>query len=132
MRPEKKCPDCGEHKPPEAFSRHPNTADRKQPYCKPCTKERQREIAIRLHGDTRHYHLKSRYGVTAREINEMSERQGGLCAICREDAANQVDHDHQTKEIRGLLCDGCNGGLGAFEDDPDLIQRAIDYLEKWK
>lgn len=63
----------------------------------------------------------------------MIKAQGGLCAICRQEPATQVDHDHRGSDgVRGALCDGCNGGLGAFEDDPEIIRRAIDYLEKWK
>ena len=69
---QKKCPDCGEIKPTSQFSRHPSTADRLQTYCKSCSKERKQEILLRLHGDTRHYHLKSRYGVSAAEVNEIA------------------------------------------------------------
>lgn len=79
----------------------------------------------------RNYHLYRRYGLGAGEVEQLAESQAGLCGICQQDPASQVDHDHMTRRVRGLLCDGCNGGLGAFQDDPTLIQAAIDYLRRW-
>ena len=62
----------------------------------------------------------------------MVEAQGGLCAVCRIQTADQVDHDHASGRVRGVLCDGCNGALGAFKEHPEIILRAIAYLERWK
>jgi hypothetical protein len=59
----------------------------------------------------------------------MIEKQEGLCAICRKKPAEQVDHEHATRIVRGVLCDGCNGGLGAFREREDLLLQAIEYLE---
>jgi Recombination endonuclease VII len=58
----------------------------------------------------------------------MVAEQGGLCAICREAPADQVDHDHKTNRVRGPLCFNCNGALGQFRDRPDLMLRAVLYL----
>ena len=41
-----------------------------------------------------------------------------------------LDHCHTTGNYRGWLCSGCNKGLGSFNDDPDCLQRAIEYLER--
>lgn len=43
---------------------------------------------------------------------------------------SHIDHDHETDEVRGLLCQTCNWGLGHFHDDPQLLREAADYLEK--
>jgi Recombination endonuclease VII len=79
-------------------------------------------------GGARNYHLRRRYGITAQDWDAMFAEQGGLCAICREAPAAQVDHDHKTNRVRGLLCFNCNGALGQFRDREDLMLRAVLYL----
>ena len=59
--------------------------------------------------------------------------QNGKCAICgkvQEELGKSlaVDHNHETMEVRGLLCASCNLGLGAFSDSPILLKNAIRYL----
>ena len=58
----------------------------------------------------------------------MLAEQGGVCAICKVAPAAHVDHDHATGAVRALLCFNCNGGLGQFKDDPDLLRAAADYV----
>ena len=60
----------------------------------------------------------------------MYETQDGKCLVCGGwDERLNVDHDHKTDTVRGLLCQRCNVGLGWFEDDPERLNRAIKYLE---
>lgn len=66
----------------------------------------------------------------------MFDIQRGECAICGATEGGHgrtdellVDHDHTTGEVRGLLCHGCNGGLGHFRDNVDVLQSAMLYLE---
>ena len=58
---------------------------------------------------------------------------GGVCAICGGVSTDgrrlAVDHDHITKDVRGLLCQPCNVGLGVFGDSPEVLRLAADYLE---
>lgn len=81
--------------------------------------------------------LKSSYGITLEQYAEMLVAQNGVCAICAKpetvihrNILNPlgVDHDHETGKIRGLLCRKCNSGLGNFNDDPNLMVKAISYL----
>jgi hypothetical protein len=74
--------------------------------------------------------LRRRYGITAEEADVMFEAQGGLCAICRTAPAAHVDHCPDTGEIRALLCFNCNGGLGQFKDDPEVLRAAAGYVER--
>jgi recombination endonuclease VII len=84
----------------------------------------------RLYGGTRDYHLKRRYGVGAKDVDEFVLDQGGVCAICNRPGAQHVDHDHVTDRVRGVLCFNCNGGLGQFGDDTERLARAQLYLEE--
>ena len=59
--------------------------------------------------------------------------QDGKCAICSNPQENRrlaVDHCHKTGKVRGLLCQGCNTGIGGLKDDTERIKKAIDYLKK--
>ena len=63
------------------------------------------------------------------------DEQDGRCAICRNTVPGKrkrfcLDHCHTTGNLRGLLCDSCNWGIGYFKDDPALFQAAIDYVVK--
>lgn len=58
----------------------------------------------------------------------MQEAQQYTCAICQRERKLVVDHDHSNGTVRGLLCDGCNRGLGYFGDDTTRLRMAIDYV----
>lgn len=61
----------------------------------------------------------------------MVDEQLGQCAICNERPERLViDHDHETGEVRALLCAKCNAGIGLLGDSPDLLTAAADYLRK--
>jgi Recombination endonuclease VII len=124
-----RCKDCHEDKPEEEFPRNRNSASGRGSYCKPCHNLRTRASRARV-GGARRYHLRYRYGITEDEIATMKALQDGRCAICRLREATQVDHDHASGKVRGILCLQCNAGLGALRDDPRLVYQAIDYLSE--
>lgn len=76
------------------------------------------------------YLMKSRYGITPAEYQQMIVSQDGKCAICGNHFIRtpQIDHDHITGKVRALLCYKCNSLLGYAYDDVDILQNAIDYL----
>lgn len=121
------CPDCEQIKPVDDFPRTTNASGRHS-NCKPCHIARGNESKQRLYGGNREYHLRRRYGVGEKEFQELLAEQGGVCAICRRPDPEHLDHDHRTGWVRGILCFNCNGGLGQFKDNPDVLARAITYL----
>jgi hypothetical protein len=121
----RRCPDCERVQPLTAF---PRSGSGRGTYCKPCHNARGKQ-SVASRGGSRHYHLTRRYGISATEVDALIEAQGGVCLICEERPAEHVDHDHATGAVRGILCFGCNGGLGQFRDRVDIMRNAIEYLE---
>lgn len=125
----KHCIGCDLWLPETAFGiGHERYSDRLQSRCKTCTSDR---------------HRLRKYGITARELENMIALQGGRCPICDKALSRAicaVDHDHACcpglstcgKCVRGILCGSCNTGLGLLSDNSDSLARAIDYLKKSK
>lgn len=81
--------------------------------------------------------LKKLYGITQVDYDKKLAEQEGRCAVCRREPDTtkrrlHVDHDHDTGVIRGILCHGCNTGLGAFQDDAVILEQARHYLKRHK
>ena len=107
------CSDCKTNKPLEEF---PNDRTRKHGkgyICKPCSHVRNRT---------------TKYGITHEQYKEMVLTTPH-CPICGSDDPLVIDHDHSTSEVRGLICDSCNLGLGKFKDNIQSLKNAIAYLE---
>lgn len=69
-----------------------------------------------------------RYGLAPDDYERMCNEQEFRCACCRREAPLFVDHDHDTDEIRGLLCHNCNVGIGHLGDDIAGLEKALDYM----
>src|SRR3990167_6199459 len=80
----------------------------------------------------RHWKKKRKYGISLIGTNELLVMQGGLCAICGKDIKNNfhIDHDHLSKKVRGLLCPGCNIGIGHLKESIPVLNGAIAYIQK--
>lgn len=77
--------------------------------------------------------LKHLYGITLADYDNMLASQGGVCAICHSDSPGaggrfQVDHNHATGAVRGVLCNKCNTGIAIFDDNVDVLKSAIKYI----
>lgn len=93
-----------------------------------CRRRRQR-----VH--SRKWQLKNNYGLSIQDYDKLVQTQNGVCAICKGLSHHKnldVDHDHKTKLVRGLLCQKCNKAIGLFNDDPVLIGNALTYLSNPK
>lgn len=123
------CPRCETVKPVEEFGSNRARRSGLSTYCKPCHNQVIAEHKQEKHGGQRNYMLKLRYGVTEQEVTRMIAEQGGVCVICLRADAKHVDHCHLTGLVRRILCFKCNGGLGQFHDDPQVLRLAADYLE---
>lgn len=149
----RRCRTCKIVKPADDFYKAPSNADGLNSKCAPCYNEAVAEYASlprtkALRGAQyrrmreqdegawrvrqRAYSFRYKYGIELEHYEAMLEAQHGRCWICETMAAPDltlfVDHDHDTGQVRGLLCRRCNSGLGMFGDDPELMARALSYL----
>ena len=114
----KTCRVCGQGKNLTEFHTRKDTGKIRNE-CKTCHADKQ---------------MQRNYGIDLSTYNRMFQEQGGVCKICnlpQKSTRNDrlaVDHCHETGKVRGLLCDGCNRGIGLLKDDYRIIERAASYL----
>ena len=129
-----RCQSCSLFKDRLDFSSDKSTKYGVCAYCKQCYSEKckksYRENKIRHKNSS----LKSRFGITIEQYNVLLLKQNFRCAICLKSKTDNgkalaVDHNHTTGDIRGLLCNKCNFGIGQFDDNISLLKKTIRYLE---
>lgn len=145
----KVCTGCDRELPLDAFyqksaegvegQRYKTAYGRAMGPCKECRKAKAREYkeSPERKLQVREWNLKTIYGISLDDYEEMLSSQGGVCAICGDSPSGvgyrnnylHVDHCHRTGKIRGLLCRNCNKGLGCFRDRIDLLHRGAEYLK---
>lgn len=113
---EKICTRCKESKPLTLFNKDKRRADGVREICNYCR-----------NGDRRVIHRANK------NRDAMLTKQNQSCAICDvhiEDSTTRfvMDHNHETNQVRGILCNNCNVGLGFFQEKPGRLGQAIKYL----
>jgi hypothetical protein len=132
----KSCSRCNQIKEYTEFGVDNGAKDKHYYLCLECNREYQNSRGgSRTPTARRAEHFRLTYKITLEDYQEMFDEQGGRCAICgtaepggRYKVFN-VDHNHDTGDVRGLLCGQCNTALGLFKDDSSILLSAIRYLE---
>ena len=129
----KHCPVCKINKPLGNFWKN-------QYCCIDCQKIKQKQYwNSRTPKKRLEQHIKYKYGLTPEEFLKMWNLQKGLCAICNSALPDlqvyddrrrgyAIDHNHDTGEVRGILCIHCNSLLGMSGDNPEILLKAVEYL----
>lgn len=131
----KVCSVCGIKKPLDDFYVYERSRGGLNVFarCKPCHLDYGRSYREANPDVGRNARMLRKYGIGVEEYEALLVAQGGVCAICgvqpKEEPYGclQVDHDHETGEVRGLLCRSCNTALNII-DDPIKRERALAYL----
>ena len=110
------------------YDRRPEQKMRRQKYNKVNMKEYHKQYS-------KQYHLLTKYNLTIEAYDFILHQQNYKCAVCNTHISKlttpmNVDHDHTTGKVRGLLCGPCNRGIGQLRDDYVIVQAAADYLLK--
>lgn len=134
----KKCNRCKAEKPLDEFSRDKNNKDGLLRECKTCNRERANKWNLE-NPDKVQGRRYTRHGITKQQFDAMLSSQGGKCNVCETDLVRgMIDHDHNCcpgtyscgKCIRGILCNNCNTALGMIGDNPKVLARLIEYLDR--
>lgn len=139
----KKCQKCKLLLEDSLFFNSKTTKDNLSARCKVCDKSARKDTYSRSEGTYEGYRRRAvarKYGLTPEDVAALLEGQGGCCAICKttnplgegntslKRTSFSIDHCHDTGEVRGLLCNTCNRGLGFFKDSVEVLSAAIEYL----
>lgn len=132
----KVCSKCKINKDLSEYHKRSNRPCGVRSQCKKCCGESYKN-PNRRENYNRDYNLK-KYGLTFDDYNKLFIEQNGCCKICDRHVSEFnkgrkkvlcVDHCHTTNLVRGLLCDKCNRGLGLFNDNIEILKKAIRYLK---
>ena len=133
------CNTCKQYLPLSQFHKDKTKRGGYKYKCKECTKayydEWKKQPGAReawKRASTRYYEknwTRKKYGIELEEFAKMLLECNFSCEICFSKENLHIDHDHKTGKVRGILCRGCNHGLGNFTDSVDKLYRAIEYLD---
>jgi len=109
--------------------------EKNKEYVKNYSKEYRRKLKSE---QKRNYRLKAKYDITLEEFNELKVKQNNKCSICKTEldqtdrkTKSNLDHNHTTGKVRGILCHKCNTGIGLLNEDIEILASAIEYLNMY-
>lgn len=125
---EYRCSLCRTWKEPKHFNKNKFQKSGLNYACKECMRVKCRQ-----------YGLPKKYGFTYDGFLNKLEAQNNKCDCCGKEFQNSgeykdrvcVDHNHNTGEIRGLVCHKCNLAAGNVNDSSSYALQVARYLEKW-
>ena len=131
----KVCNKCKHRKSLDKFYKNCKAPDGYAWHCKDCTKKYNsaRNITTEQQCNS---NLKHHYGITLKDKEVLYIEQDGCCYICDLPVPLtriNVDHNHITGDIRGLLCWHCNTAIGKLKVDEvgtELLEKAIQYINR--
>jgi hypothetical protein len=123
---EKWCPGCLSWKVFDDFCVSRRSPSGRANRCRSCRASKYDPIRARAYA----------YGISKGELIALWERQNRGCAICHRPIpltgpSSHLDHNHETGQVRGLLCNFCNHALGLVFENPQILQSAIEYIRSW-
>lgn len=128
------CTKCKRHRKAKHFYKRPKTSTGLHSWCIDCCKQAV-AVATKKRREDPNYRLSEslrKYGLTLEEYQAILASQRGRCYVCLrkpDDKRLVVDHNHDTGEVRGLLCHKCNAALGMLNDMAWRVRRLYHYLE---
>lgn len=122
----KECSRCKNIKVLNDFNNDKYTITGKTSYCKECVKNKYTPNQLR------NFRYLKEYNITLDDYNIKYDSAEGKCEICNIKFDRLfIDHNHDTMEIRGLLCHGCNTAIGFLKEKTENLESAIRYLRKY-
>ncbi len=129
----KRCTRCHVEREELQFAANPKSADSLNWWCRICERENVRAWKQAHPDEMKAAKRLERYGLTLEMFHDLVCQQNNSCAICGssfDDKTLNVDHDHVTGAVRGLLCFNCNAMLGNAHDSMETLVSALIYLER--
>ena len=150
------CRDCRSNKGKNRYNKatniNPYESSDKPKICSKCNKTKtEKEFYFRKESGNLRPECKAcismqvacnKYGISIDEVMKLYEKANNKCQVCGSEETPGIDHqsskyrplvidhDHKTKEIRGLLCNWCNSAIGHLKDNPENCLKMFDYLKK--
>lgn len=121
------CTHCGAEKELTEFHNSSKGKYGKDALCKKCKHDQRvaRYFQMQL----------KKWKITEAQYNETWERQGKCCAVCKTTTTDKhrwhIDHNHETGDIRGILCSNCNTALGLLHDNAMTVYNLYEYISKY-